>query len=250
MEEQTLDEILNGQLRVFQNKKGYRFSIDSILLSNFIALKPRAHNIELGCGNGIIILALAKRFPQHHFKGLEIQENLALLAQKNIRLNALENRINIVSGDARKISEFFPARSFDNVFFNPPYRKLNSGRVNSHQEKAIAKHEITGSLEDFLRASTYLLKSAGSVFSIYPAKRLAELIYLFRKNGIEPKKMKMVFSDMISDAEFVLMQGRKDAGEELQIEPPLILYDKRRKYTPEVIKIFKEIFPVPSDGDG
>jgi tRNA1Val (adenine37-N6)-methyltransferase len=175
-EEETLDEILDGRLQLFQKKKGYRFSLDSILLAHFVSLKPRTCAIDLGCGNGIILLVLAKRFPNVHFAGLEIQENLAALARKNSQINDLEDRIEIHSGDARDIKKAFPARSFDTAIFNPPYRKLNSGRINPLQEKAIARHEIIGSLKDFLTAAKYLLNHSGTVFTIYPAKRSVELI--------------------------------------------------------------------------
>ena len=105
MEEETLDKILDGHLRVFQKKKGYRFSLDSILLAHFVSLKPRTCAIDLGCGNGIILLILAKRFPHINCTGLEIQENLALLAQKNTQLNGLDSRIKILAGDAQKIKD-------------------------------------------------------------------------------------------------------------------------------------------------
>lgn len=93
MEEETLDTILNGRLQVFQNKKGYRFSLDSILLAHFVSLKPRARVIDLGCGNGIIVLIAAKRFPHVNCVGLEIQEKLAELARKNTQLNGLSGRV-------------------------------------------------------------------------------------------------------------------------------------------------------------
>jgi tRNA1Val (adenine37-N6)-methyltransferase len=249
-EEETLDEILNGRLRVFQKKKGYRFSLDSILLAHFVSLKPRARAIDLGCGNGIIILILAKRFPNIRCAGLEIQENLAALAKKNAQLNDLDDRVEIFSGDARNIKNIFRAHSFDAVIFNPPYRKLNSGRINPHPEKAIARHEINGSLKDFLTAAKYLLKPTGTVSTIYPAKRLVELVYLFRKNDIEPKKMKLVFSDRTSDAEFVLVEGKEGSREELKIDTPLFIYDQNRNYTDEMSGIFNELSSFPADVAG
>jgi tRNA1Val (adenine37-N6)-methyltransferase len=249
MEEETLDTILDGRLLVFQKKKGYRFSLDSILVAHFASFKPRARIIDLGCGNGIILLILAKRFPNARCAGLEIQENLAALARKNVQLNALDNHVEIFSGDARDINKF-PAHSFDSVIFNPPYRKLNSGRINPHPEKAIARHEINGSLKDFLTAAKYLLKPTGTVSTIYPAKRLVELVYLFRKNDIEPKKMKLVFSDNYSEAEFVLVEGKSGSREELKIEPPLFIYDQNKKYTEEMAGIFTELSRFPADGDG
>jgi tRNA1Val (adenine37-N6)-methyltransferase len=249
IEEETLDEILNGRLRVFQNRKGYRFSLDSLMLAHFASLKPHTRVIDLGCGNGIILLILAKCFPKVHFVGLEIQEKLACLARKNSQLNDLENRVEIISGDARHIKNILPSHSVDTAIFNPPYRKLYSGRINPLQEKAIARHEIIGSLKEFLNASKYLLKPTGSVFTIYPAKRFVELVHLFRNSNIEPKRMKLVYSDNYSDAEFTLVEGKQGGREELKIEPPLFIYDQNRKYTAEMSSIFSELSRFPSDDD-
>jgi tRNA1Val (adenine37-N6)-methyltransferase len=246
MNKETLDEILGGQLTVFQKKKGYRFSLDSILLAHFVSLRPRTSAIDLGCGSGIIPLILAKNFPGVNWVGLEIQEELAALARKNVSFNKMAHRIKIVEGDARKIKNIFSANSFDAVIFNPPYRKLSSGRINPQMEKAIARHEIKGSLKDFIRAAKYLLKPDGKVFTIYPAKRLVELITLFRKNYIEPKRMKPVYSDNLSEAEFVLVEGRKGSGEELKIEPPLFIYDQDKKYTAEMVGMFSELARFPN----
>lgn len=250
MEEETLDEILDGHLRVFQKKKGYRFSIDSILLAHFVSLKPRTCAIDLGCGSGIILLILAKRFPHVNYTGLEIQENLATLAQRNMKLNDLDSRVKILFGDAQKIKNIVLAHSFDTVIFNPPYRKLKSGRINPALEKAIARHEIKGSLKIFLQTAQYLLKPGGRVFTIYPAKRLVELIYLFRQSGIEPKKVKLVFSDNVSEAEFALVEGKSGGREELKMAPPLFIYDQNKNYTQEMVGIFTELSRFPADGVG
>lgn len=250
MEEETFDEILNGLVRVYQKKKGYRFSIDSLLLAHFVSLKKRTKFMDIGCGGGVILLILARRFPGAGGVGLEIQENLTELARRNSRVNNLESRIDIVQGDARHIKNIFQEHSFDATIFNPPYRKLHSGRINPQEEKAIARHEVKGSLKDFLNAAKYLLKPTGKVFTIYPAKRMVELIYLFRLNGIEPKRMKLVYSDTTSDAEFILVEGRKDSREEMRIESPLFIYNQSRKYSQEMCGIFNELSRFPTDGDG
>jgi tRNA1Val (adenine37-N6)-methyltransferase len=250
MEEETADRILNGSLRIFQKKRGYRFSLDSILLSHFVFTKPKTSNIDLGCGSGIIMLILARRFPHTTWTGVEIQEGLAALAKKNVQLGGLDGRVQILCDDARALKKILPANSFDSVIFNPPYRKLNSGRTNPHLEKAIARHEIKGSLKDFLQAAQYLLKSGGRAFTIYPAKRLVELIALFRLSGIEPKRLKLVFSDYSSEAEFVLVEGRAQSREELRIEQPLYIYDQEKKYTQEMLAIFSELSQFPSRDDG
>ena len=241
MEEETADRILNGNLRIFQKKKGYRFSLDSILLSHFTCLKPKTSNIDLGCGSGIIMIILARRFPHTIWTGVEIQDDLAALAQKNVQLGGLDGRIKVLCDDAKAINKILPANSYDSVIFNPPYRKLNSGRINPQLEKAIARHEIKGSLKDFLQAAQYLLKSGGRIFTIYPAKRLVELISLCRSCAIEPKRLKLVFSGYFSEAEFVLVEGRAGSQEELKIEQPLYIYDQDKKYTQEMFAIFSEL---------
>jgi len=250
MTEETLDHILGSRLRLYQKKKGYRFSLDSLLLAHFVSLKKHARVIELGCGNGIIVLILAGIFAQVEFIGLEIQDDLVTLAQKNVRFNNLDRNIKIVKADAGKIKNYFPASSFDCVIFNPPYRKLTSGRINPDSEKAIARHEIKGSLNIFVNAAKYLLKPSGKVFAIYPAKRLAELILRFRESNIEPKKMKLVFSDDVSPAEFVLIEGRKESHEELQAEQPLFIYRKDKRYTEELMLIFRKLSSLQGDDAG
>lgn len=245
-DEETIDEILGGRLKIRQSKRGYRFNLDSLILAHFVFVKSRSVNLDLGCGNGIIALVLACRFAQSRWHGLEVQQGLASLAKKNVLQNDLGQRVSIETGDARDIKKIYRAGFFDAVVFNPPYRKMDSGRINPLPEKAIARHEISGSLEGFLFAARYALKPGGRVFTIYPATRLVELIALFRKNDIEPKRMKPVYSDAASDAEFVLIEGRSGSREELKMEPPLYIYEERKTYTPAMKNIFTELASPPS----
>lgn len=249
-DEETIDEILDGRLKIRQSRRGYRFNLDSLILAHFVSLKSRSVNLDLGCGNGIIALVLAGRFGQSRWHGLEVQDGLAALAEKNVEQNGLDHRVIIDQGDARNIKKIYQPRFFDHVVFNPPYRKINSGRVNPLPEKAIARHEISGSLGHFLAAAKYVLKPKGRVFTIYPAARMVELINLFRKQDIEPKRMKLVFSDAASDAEFVLVEGRGGSHEELKIEPPLYIYGGNKKYTEAMKNIFSELAFLPEASDG
>lgn len=239
--EETIDEILDGQLKICQSKSGYRFNLDSLMLAHFVNVNARSVNLDLGCGNGIIALVLANRYPQSRWHGLEVQAGLASLAQKNVAQNGLDRRVIIDMGDARSIKKIYKPHFFDNIVFNPPYRKLDSGRINPTPEKAIARHEISGSLEHFLAAARFALKPKGRVFAIYPASRMVEMISLFRKKDIEPKRLKLVFSDAASNAEFVLVEGRRESREELKIEPPLYIYENHKKYTPAMNNIFSEL---------
>jgi tRNA1Val (adenine37-N6)-methyltransferase len=250
MNEETVDEILDGSLKIRQSKRGYRFNLDSIILAHFVDLKSRTVNLDLGCGNGVIALVLANLYVQSRWHGLEIQHALADLAQKNVEQNGLDHRVIIDKGDAREIKKIYQPHSFDNIVFNPPYRKLDSGRMNPLPEKAVARHEIKGSLSEFLSASKYLLKPKGRVFTIYPAARMVELISLFRKKDIEPKRMKLVFSDAASTAEFVLVEGRSGSREELKMEPPLFIYEEHKEYTKDMKNIFTDLASPQDSGGG
>jgi tRNA1Val (adenine37-N6)-methyltransferase len=250
MNEETVDEILDGSLKIRQSKRGYRFNLDSIILAHFVDLKSRTVNLDLGCGNGVIALVLANLYVQSRWHGLEIQHALADLAQKNVEQNGLDHRVIIDKGDAREIKKIYQPHSFDNIVFNPPYRKLDSGRMNPLPEKAVARHEIKGSLSEFLSASKYLLKPKGRVFTIYPAARIVELISLFRKKDIEPKRMKLVFSDSASTAEFVLVEGRSGSREELKMEPPLFIYEEHKEYTKDMKNIFTDLASPQDSGGG
>ncbi|NLN39253.1 MAG: methyltransferase [Smithella sp.] len=247
--EETIDEILGGSLKIRQSRRGYRFNLDSLILAHFVSLRPDSVNLDLGCGNGIIALVLAHRFRQTRWHGLELQPALAELARQNVEDNGLAGRVQINEGDAHNIKKIYQPHLFDNIIFNPPYRRLTSGRVNPMAEKAIARHEVAGSLERFLAAAGHALKPAGRVFTIYPATRLVEMISLFRKNAIEPKRMKLVFSDAASDAEFVLLEGRGSSGEELKVEQSLYIYEKPKRYTKEMQDIFSDL-SLPAETSG
>jgi tRNA1Val (adenine37-N6)-methyltransferase len=238
---ETVDDILGGRLKILQKEKGYRFSLDSLLLAHFIRLKRNNRVVDLGTGSGIIALILTYRFDLHDVIAVEVQAKLVDMAQRSIRLNGLESRVDIRQGDVREVRNFLDPQSFDVAIFNPPYRKLSSGRINLDEEKAVARHEIMGSIADFLSSAKYLLKDTGSVFLIYPARRGVELFYRMRLNSIEPKRIRMVHSDSSSGAEFILTEGVKGGGEELIVMPPLFIYHEKGTYSREMEEIFSEI---------
>jgi len=244
-EGETINDLLGGRLKIFQKEKGYRFSIDSLLLAHFICLKRNDHVIDFGTGSSIISLILACRFESVKVVGVEIQAQLVDMARRSVKLNRLQSKIEIRQGDVKQINDFFDPQSFNVAVFNPPYRRLNSGRINPHEEKAIARHEIMGSLGNFLSSAKYLLRSLGHVFIIYPATRGAELFRQMRNNDIEPKRIRMVHSNSLSSAEFILVEGIKNGGEELNVMPPLFIYGNNGKHTEEMEFILQEISHPP-----
>jgi tRNA1Val (adenine37-N6)-methyltransferase len=240
-DDETADVLLGGRLTVFQKTAGYRFSIDALLLSHFVQIRKGHRVIDIGTGSGIIALILACRFPYAYITGVEIQEELADMALRNIEINELADRVEVREGDIMKLRTGYPSGSFDVAVFNPPYRKLNSGRLNSQPERAIARHEIRGSLGEFMESARMLLKDGGTVYAIYPAKRGTELLWQMRRATLEPKRLRMVHSRSQSNGEFILVEGLKRGGEELVIMPPLFIYREGQEYSPEMSGIFSEI---------
>jgi tRNA1Val (adenine37-N6)-methyltransferase len=247
---ETVDGILVDGLRIIQRKRGYRFSLDALLIAHFADLRNGDDLIDLGTGSGIIALILARRFRCGRVLGIEIQDELVAIAKRNVVLNGLAGQIEIRQGDARCPEALCGPQSFSAAVFNPPYRRLRSGRTNFDPEKAVARHEIEGTIADFLTAAVYALRPEGRAYAVYPAVRMAELIARMRECRIEPKRLRLVHSRFHGRGEFVLVEGVKGGGEGLNVAPPLFIYQDGGGYTPEMTEIFKYLSVFPARGGG
>lgn len=221
--DETLDTFFNGSLQILQKKRGYRFSVDAVLLSQFCRIRKSEKVIDLGTGCGVLPLLLSHTTKAHSFVGVEIQKELAELGKKNVILNHLEDRVLILQRDFRELKDAFPPESFDVVLSNPPYRKYRTGRVNPAMEKAIARHEIKGTLEDLLSIASYLLPPKGRCYLIFPALRTVDLLVVLRSQRLEPKRLQFIHPRLEEDAKFILSESIKDSGVELRVMDPLIL---------------------------
>ena len=240
-QDETLDYFLSGNVKIFQKKKGYRFSIDSILLAYFIRLKEGQKVVDLGTGSGVIPIILATRFKSTEIWGVEIQEELAEMAHRNIEMNHLQDRVHIVKGDARNLTNRMESKGFDIALTNPPYRKIRSGRLNLEPEKAIARHEITGSLADMAKIAFRLLKPKASFYLVYPAVRIADLIICIRESRLEPKQLRLVHPNVRKGAQLILVEAIKGGGPGVEILPPLFIHDLNGKFSEEMQSIYSAI---------
>ena len=237
-EEETLDALFGGLLKVFQKKSGYRFSIDALLLAAFAGPQRPDRVMDLGTGCGILPLVLAFRDQAEKVVGVEIQPPLADLARRNVLLNRFCERIEIRERDFRSLEER-DKEGFDWVVSNPPYRRAGSGRVNPRMEKALARHEINATLEDVLRTAHHLLKRKGRLSLIYPASRAADLIQGLRRFQLEPKTLRFVHSHAQGEARLLLVEALKGGRAQVKVYPPLFLFAAPGKYTPEAQTLFQ-----------
>ncbi|MBN2468446.1 MAG: tRNA1(Val) (adenine(37)-N6)-methyltransferase [Deltaproteobacteria bacterium] len=234
--DETLDAMFEGKLRVIQKKSGYRFSLDAVLLARLAPICPRDRVIDLGTGCGIIPLIIAHTSEAAEIIGVEIQEELADMARRNVAINGPTERITIFHEDLQNLSAHFPLGSFDCVVTNPPFRKLDTGRVNPRNQRAIARHEVMISLGRFLRVAFSLLRPSGKIFLIYSAARLVDLLCEMRGCKLEPKTIQFVHAQREDIGKMVLVEGMREGGVEAKIKEPLIIYDSEGKYT-EAIKL-------------
>jgi tRNA1(Val) A37 N6-methylase TrmN6 len=218
--DECVDTFLDGRLKLIQFRRGYRFSIDAVLLAQFVSIKRNDVVVDLGTGCGIIPMVLLLTEPVGHVFALEIQPELAEQAARNARLNGFEHDVDVILGDL-KHPPLAPS-SADVVICNPPYRPKNSGRINPDPQRAIARHEVLSSLNDILDAAAKMLRAKGRFAIIYPTSRLADLFIKMRGFNLEPKRLRIFYPSMRSDAKLALIEASLGGQAGLKISPPLL----------------------------
>ena len=240
-ENEVIEDLQFKNLKIIQNKKGFCFGIDSVLLSDFAKeIKDNSTVIDLGTGTGIISTLLCGKTKLKKIIGVEIQEEVYKMAKKSIELNKLENKFETINENILNLNNIFEKNSIDAIVTNPPYKKKNTGIINEDEKKLISRHEITADLEDFIRVSKELLKDKGEFYMVHRPERLVDIFSLMRKYKIEPKKMRMVYSNKDKESKLVLIKGIKNAKPFLKLENNLYIYDENGKYTEEIKKIYNK----------
>ncbi|MBU1181473.1 MAG: methyltransferase [Pseudomonadota bacterium] len=230
----TTDTFFNGNISVKQNKNGYRFSIDAVLLAGHIKTNSGDRILDIGTGSGIISLILAYRNPQINIYGVEVQKSLADIAALNVKDNNIEDRVKILCADIKNLKADMISGPLDIVVSNPPYRKAESGRVNSDNQRAVARHEIDVTLTDILKAASRLLHVSGRFIIIYPSERIADMVTQMRLSGIEPKHFRFIYSKSNSESKLVIVEGIKGGRTGAKVVSPLVIYCDDGTYTDEV----------------
>lgn len=237
-EDERIDDLQRNGYRIIQKKKGFCFGMDAVLLSGFAQVKKGEVAVDLGTGTGIIPILLEAKTKGKHFTGLEIQEEVAEMAGRSVRLNQLENRVDIVRGDIKEASRLFGKASFDVVTSNPPYMNDNHGLKNPELPKAIARHEVFCTLDDVCREASLLLKSGGRFYMVHRPHRLAEIITALKTYKLEPKRMKLVHPFVDKEANMVLIEAVRGGRSMMKVEAPIIVYREPGVYTQEIYDVY------------
>lgn len=244
-DDERIDDLQLQGMKIIQNEKGFCFGIDSVLISDFAKeIKQGEKCVDLGTGTGIITILLCAKTKLSEIIGIEIQKDVAEMAQRSIILNQLENRAKIINIDIKEIlmeRSILKKAFFDSVVMNPPYKKVETGKVNENEKLMISRHEITANLSEFIKTASYLLKDKGALYMVHRPERLADIIECLRKEKIEPKRIRFVYPRENKEPNLVLIKAVKNAKPFLKIEKPLFVYQEDNIYTKEILEIYHKL---------
>lgn len=250
-------------IHINQNRHGYRFSVDALLLASFVKLQRLRKIADIGAGSGIIGLLLARQYRNAEVTLIELQEGLAKRARENVALNGLDSRVRVVRADVRdissRISEVYCLRSvtgkkvctpsddsgyeammdsFDLVVSNPPFRKTKTGLLSLGDERLVARHEIKLPLSDLIRAASLILRHHGRFCMIHLPERMADIVRAMSGNAMEPKRLRFVHSNPASEAKMILVEAVKGGRPGIKTERPLFIYNEDGGHTDEMKQMY------------
>ncbi|MFW2366604.1 MAG: tRNA1(Val) (adenine(37)-N6)-methyltransferase [Desulforhopalus sp.] len=239
------DSLFDGALVCHQHRKGYRFSIDAVLIAHFVTVRRNDRILDLGCGCGIIGLILLYRYQKviREILGVELQDALAKLAMKNIQENGFTDKAVVLHDDIRNMTKLIVPESFDTIVCNPPFYSPESGRNNEDDETKTARHQLAGGLDDFLKAAAFAVKNRGSAYFIYPADQTSEFIHSAKQNRLETKKIQLIYSypETNSHAKLAMFHCVKNGGAGVKISMPFFIYKEKYGDYSDVMQKYYDI---------
>lgn len=240
-ENERIDDLEYKGLKIIQNKEGFCFGVDSILLSDYAKkIKKNAKVIDIGTGTGIIALLLCKKTELCKIYGIEVQKEVAEMAGRSVILNNLQNKFEIINTNIKNIFEVLEPHEFDAIVTNPPYKKIDTGLKNYEKKQLVSRHEVECTLEDIIEKSSKLLKDLGEFYMVHRAERLVDIMCILRKYKLEPKNIRFVHSKVGDKPNLILIRAVRGAKEYLKIDKPLVIYKDNGEYTDEIKQIYNK----------
>lgn len=237
-ENERIDDLHRKGYKIIQNTKGFCFGIDAVLLSGFAKVKKGETALDLCTGTGIIPILLEAKTNGEHFSAIEIQPKIADMARRSVRLNSLEDKIDIITGDIKQCTDYFRQNIFNVITCNPPYMVTGTGYINESSPKAISRHEILCSIDDVFASADKMLKYGGRMYMVHRCERLADIFNSARNHHIEPKVMQLVEPYRGKASDLVLLEFSKGGKPGLKLLPVLTIYNSDGSYTEEVYNIY------------
>ncbi len=238
-EDEIVESLDYDGMNVIQKKNGFKFGTDSVLLADFATVKKGDKVVDLGTGSGILCFLLASRHFDTEYVGIEIQQNIADMASRSVKMNEMTDRISIVWMDMVNACEKLGCSTFDVAVCNPPYGKSGGTILNLSETKQIARHETECSIDDMLLSASRLVRSKGRLSVVFPAARAFEMMFSMRQHRFEPKRIQTVQTVYGKEPKLVLIEAIKDGGSMLQWLPPLVLKDENGNVTDEYKRIYR-----------
>ena len=237
-EGERIDDLERCGYKIIQNTQQFCFGMDAVLLSGYAYAKQSEKVLDLCTGNGIIPILMAAETKAERIVGIEIQKEVARLAQRSVAANGLSDRVNIICADIKEAEDYLQAGIFDVVTCNPPYMIENHGIKNPDSPRAIARHELLCTFDDVARIAARMLKPGGRMFLIHRPFRLTDIFETLTKYDLEPKRMKLVHPYVNREPNMVLIEAGYGGRRRLTVERPLIVYESPNCYTKEIYDIY------------
>ena len=237
-EDETLEDLQLCGLKLIQKKKGFRFGMDSVLLAHFAQIGPKDCVADFGTGTGILPLLLIGRNKGKHFTCFEIQQEYAEMAARTMRMNGLEDRVDIICGDAAKALDMTEPCSLDAVICNPPYAVPGTALTSPFSSRSIARSQEKNTMEGFLKSAFRILKGRGRFITVYPAPRMLHIMRLMHEAHLEPKHFQLIYPQEDKPANLVLIEAMKDAKEMLHPMEPMIIYTRDHDLTNRLKSVY------------
>ena len=234
IEDETLEDLPSVNCKIIQKKKGFRFTVDSILLVNFLKLKKNTNLLDIGTGTGIMPLLLCRKEEINLITAVEIETEIAKMFEKTIEINSLESKIKLINTDIKNYKE----EPFDMIISNPPYMKLNEGYVSPHDYRAGARHEINLDLKELLINGKRLLKNGGSFNLVYRTNRFMEVLDEAKILNLNVKRIRFIYSKLNQSSDLFMIEMIKGFKCACVVEEPLYIYNEHGEYTEELKKYY------------
>ena len=229
-----------NNLKIYQNDDWFKFSLESVLLPNFVTLNLRCKNIlDLCTGNAPIPLILSTK-TKANIVGVEIQKDVYELAKKSVSINNLDNRIKLINDNLNNLKKYYDGDYFDIITVNPPYfPNIDTSQKNIDIHKTIARHEIETNLDEIVKISSYLLKNGGYLDIVHQTNRFFDVIDTLKKHNFSINKVQFIYPKEDKESNLFMIEAIKDGNSGVKFLKPLYIHNEDGSYREEIIKLFK-----------